>query len=435
MTGKTFYHLFFLSLLSCISPYEFESIDFERTLVIDASLTTETTAHFVRLSYTFEIDSSKNDPASNASVAFIDETGARTSLREATPGFYITDSTFFGIPGASYSLEVILADGTMYRSSEETMPVPAVIDSIYGRYITLPTDTDDTDMTGVQVFLDAHSEDPESQNFRYTYRDSYQVPVPFPSQYDWSGTGETFRIFERERPLGTCYRKSASTETMVATTRSLSENKVLEYPIRFINESSDDLAYQYIIEVTQFTISNDAYNFFRYLKESNEGAGSLSDRQLGSIRGNIIDVANPNNLVLGYFEVAGVSTVKKSFNYQQFLLEGIKTEQFICLPLEEGQDLGFGCVFKDQRMISIVEVLEEIVINPRTGDTTIVEETVLDYSDLDAELNSLGVTSQEACGYTYRIVDVNATTAFVSHESCSDCTLYGLLEPPSIWEE
>lgn len=435
MTVKTIRHLFFISLLSCISPYEIESIDFERTLVIDASLTTETTAHFVQLSYTFEVDTSKNDPASNALVAFIDGAGNRTVLRESEPGFYVTDSSFTGIPGESYTLEVILADGTAFRSFEETMPVPAVIDSIYGRYITIPTDTDDTDMTGVQVFIDAQSEDPRSQNFRYTYRDSYQVPVPFPSQYDYSGTGETFRIFERERPLGTCYRKSESTETMVTTTRNLTENKVLEYPIRFINESADDLAYQYIIEVTQYTISDDAFNFFRYLKESNEGAGSLSDRQLGSIRGNIFDVSNPTNLVLGYFEVAGVSKVKRTFNYQQFLSEGIKTEQFICLPLEEDQDLGFGCIFKDQRMISIIEVLEEIVINPRTGDTTIVEETVLDYSDLDAELNSIGVNSQEACGYTYRIVDVNATTAFVSHESCSDCTLYGLLEPPSIWED
>lgn len=435
MTRKIIRQLFFLSLISCISPYEFESIDFERNLVIDASLTTETTAHFVQLSYTFEIDTSKNDPASNAAVAFIDGSGRRTALREAEPGYYLTDSTFFGIPGETYTLEVVLADGTEYRSTEEVMPVPAVIDSIYGRYLTLPTDTDVTDMTGVQIFLDSHSDDPKSQNFRYTYRDSYQVPVPFPSKYDWSGTGDSFQVFERTLPLGTCYRKSESTEMMVASTRSLSENKVLEFPIKFINESSDDLAYQYIIEVKQYTISNDAYGFFTYLKESNEGSGSLSDRQLGSIRGNISQVNNPSNLVLGYFEVAGVSSVKRTFNYQQYLTQGIKTEQWICLPLEEGQDLGDGCIFKDLRGINIVNVIEETVINPRTGDTTYVSTTEIDYNDLDAEVNSIGITSNLACGYTYRIVDIAATRAYVAHESCSDCTLYGLLDRPAVWDD
>lgn len=428
-------YLSFLALLSCITPYEFESLGFKRTLVIDASLTTEATAHFVQLSYTYEIDTFKVEPASNASVAFIDGTGRSTPLKEVTPGYYLTDAAFFGIPGETYTLEVILADGSEYRSIEETMPVPAVIDSIYGRYITLPTDRDDTDMTGVQIFLDAHAEDAESRNFRYTYQDSYQVPVPFPSQYDWAGTGIDFQIFERPQPLGTCYRKSESTETMVATTRSLRENKVLEYPIKFINGSSDDLAYEYIIAVKQYTISDEAYTFFRYLKESNEGAGSLSDRQLGSIRGNIFEVGNPSNLVLGYFEVAGVSNVKRRFNYQQFSSEGINTKPFICLPLEEGQDLGLDCIFKDQRMIPIVEVVQELMINPRTGDTTIVEETMLNYNQLDAELNSIGVPSHLACGYTYRIVDVNETTAFLAHESCSDCTLYGLLEQPSVWED
>lgn len=113
------------------------------------------------MSYTFEVDTSRIDPASNAAVAFVDGSGQRISLREAEPGYYITDSAFFGIPGETYTLEVVLADGTEYRSSEETMPVPAVIDSIYGRYLTLPTDTDNTDMAGVQLFLDAHSEDPE----------------------------------------------------------------------------------------------------------------------------------------------------------------------------------------------------------------------------------------------------------------------------------
>jgi len=140
-------------------------------------------------------------------------------LPERSPGHYTTDSSFTGIPGKTYVLEIALADGTEYRSTPEKMPVAVPIDSIYGEYLTIPTDDNNTNQTGVQVFLDAHSDDGESKNFRYTYRESFETPVPYPSLYDWTGRGAAFRIFEREKPLGTCYRKGESTTTIVGTTR------------------------------------------------------------------------------------------------------------------------------------------------------------------------------------------------------------------------
>lgn len=429
---RSLFILLVLALLErCISPYDFESIGLQRTLVIDASLTNETTAHSVRLTYTFEIDSSRNDPAKQASVSILDDTGSRTILRETDPGLYLTDSSFAGIPGVAYSLEIILPDGSEYRSTPEVMPTPVPIDSIYGRFTILPTETDDTNKRGIQIFLDAHSEDGKPKNFRYTYRESYETPVPFPSRYDWGGSGPNFQLIEREQPLGTCYRKGQSTSTMVGTTRGLSENKILEYPIRFINQSGPELAYSYIIEVKQYTISNNAHDFFRYLQESNEGTGSLSDRQLGSINGNIADISDPLAPVLGYFEVAGVTSAKRIFSFHEFLDQGITTEEWICLPLEDGQDLGAGCVFIGEMVVDVRFSNEEIVINPRTGDTTVNITTFFDFGAVE------GILRDPECGYSRRIVGFNdlGDKVHLAHEFCSDCQLYGLLERPDVWDD
>ncbi len=431
-TRRSLLILLVFSLLGgCITPFDFESIGLQRTLVIDASLTNETTAHFVNLTYTFEIDTSRNDPAEQATVAFIDDSGARTPLSERHPGYYTTDSTFAGIPGRTYTLEITLADGSEYRSTPELMRQPVPIDSIYGRYLTLPTDDDDTDQTGVQIFLDSHADDPEPRNFRYTYRESFETPVPFPSRYDWSGSGPTFQIIEREQPLGTCYRKDESNTTIVGTTKGLSENRILEFPIRFINESGRELAYRYIIEVSQYTISNDAHTFYRYLQESNEGSGSLSDRQLGSVNGNIADVNNPLTPVLGYFEVAGVSKSKRIISHHQFLDEGIKTEEWICLPLEDGEDLGLGCTYLGPEAWNVRFTEEQVVINPRTGDTTINVVTFFDFGIIDARVN------EPNCGFSHRIVDFTdeGSQLILAHELCGDCTLYGLLDRPSVWDD
>lgn len=416
---------------SCITPFDFESIGLKRSLVIDASLTNETKAHLVNLSYTFEIDTTRNDPAVGAAVAFVDDAGVRTLLSEHSPGLYTTDSSFTGIPGRTYVLEVILADGATYQSTPELMPEPVPIDSIYGRYLTIPTDDNDSDQTGVQVFLDARSNDGKPKNFRYTYRESFETPVPYPSGYDWTGSRENFRIFEREKPLGTCYRKGESANTIVGTTRGLSENSIVEFPIRFINESGRELAYRYIIEVSQYTISNDAHEFYRYLQESNEGGGSLSDRQLGSINGNISDVSNPLTPVLGYFEVAGVAKAKKVFSYHEFLDEGIRTEEWICLPLEDDQDLGEGCTYIGTQSLPVRFTEERVVVNPRTGDTLRTIETFFDYRIIDSRVNDPN------CGYSHRIVGFNdaGDQLLLAHELCGDCTLYGLLDRPSVWDD
>lgn len=416
---------------SCITPFDFDSIGLQRSLVIDASLTNETRAHFVNLSYTFEIDTTRIDPAEQATVAFIDDSGVRTVLLERSPGMYTTDSSFTGVPGRTYELEVILPDGSEYRSTPELLPEPVPIDSIYGRYLTIPTDDNDTDQTGVQVFLDAHADESEPKNFRYTYRESFETPVPFPSLYDWSGSGPTFQIFEREQPLGTCYRKGESTTTIVGTTKGLSENRISALPIRFINESGRELAYRYIIEVSQYTISNEAHTFYRYLQESNEGAGSLSDRQLGTINGNISDVNDALTPVLGYFEVAGVSKSKRILSYHEFLDEGIRTEEWICLPLESGQDLGLGCTYIGPEAFQVKFSEEQVIINPRTGDTTRMVVEFFDYSSIDGRVNS------PQCGASERIVGFSDTGGQLSlaHELCGDCTLYGLLERPAVWDD
>jgi len=182
--------------------------------------------------------------------------------------------------------------------------------------------------------------------------------------------------------------------------------------------------------VSQYTISNNAHEFYRYLQESNEGAGSLSDRQLGSINGNVFNVNDPITPVLDYFEVASVAKVKRTFSYHQFLDQGIRTEEWICLPLEDGQDLGEGCTYIGPEAWT-VRFTEEREIITRTGDTLRTTETFFDFGIIDARVND------PQCGYSHRIVGFSdaGSEILLAHELCGDCTLYGLLDRPSVWDD
>lgn len=155
-----------LLVSACISPYEFEVQGDATALVVDATLTNEEKAHVVKLSLAENLDSATFRAVSGASVTYISG-NERVLLREVIAGSYVTDSAFYGIPGNSYQLEIVLSDGQRYLSSEEVMPQAVAIDSIYARYIVVPSDVNETNLNGVQIFLDAQTDLSGAFNFRY----------------------------------------------------------------------------------------------------------------------------------------------------------------------------------------------------------------------------------------------------------------------------
>jgi hypothetical protein len=56
------------------------------------------------------------------------------------------------------------------------------------------------------------------------------------------------------------------------------------------------------------SISQEAYRFLRLVKQQTEISGSVFDPPPANIRGNIISLDNPEEVVLGYFIAAGEST-------------------------------------------------------------------------------------------------------------------------------
>ncbi len=405
---------------SCVYPFEIEIFEEASALVVDASLTNEQKAHLVRLSFSERLDSSDFRPVTSAEVNFW-SSGARTGLSEIRPGHYITDSSFAGIPGQTYQLEIKLDDGQTYLSTEEILLAPVAIDSIYGRFLVVPADFNETNLDGVQIFLDTHSDAPDYHNFRFEYEESYAVDVPYPSKYDFRGTRHTFEVFERERPLGRCYRKRQQSGTLISSTRNLNENRVSEFPIQFINESLPDLAYAYRIGVRQYTISDKTYDFFRQLRDINESAGTLSDRQLGTLTGNIKGQENTTTPVLGYFEVAGVSEARRTFSYHEFLDQGIHTDEWVC-PLDS---IWTGCSLDYEVAVQVLFESEEIIIVD--DDTTTRATSFYDWRELDWRLHS--------CYQEWVITDIVGKFAFFTWKYCGDCTWHGLYDQPEIWQD
>jgi hypothetical protein len=70
----------------------------------------------------------------------------------------------------------------------------------------------------------------------------------------------------------------------------------------------DEFVERHYFSVYQYTISQETYNFWEQVQIVTSQAGDLLDRPAAAVIGNIFEKDNPDNHVLGYFEVSGKNT-------------------------------------------------------------------------------------------------------------------------------
>ncbi len=374
---------------SCIEPYDFEVPSTTQLLVIDASFTNELKVQEVYLSLSYGLDASEPQPVSGASVVIREEGGRVFNLVEIMAGTYQTPDPVAGTVGLQYQLEVTTENAT-YASGFETMQAPVPIESIYGRYTTKASNSDGSVANGIQFFVDTKNEQSAYSNYRYAIEEDYEVRVPYPSLYEYAPNDQWY--IKREESIAICYQNRPSNEIRVVTTSGLSANRIEQYALVFVEEYNSPLNYKYSLTLRQFSISDQAYQYYKLLKQNNESSGGFADKQKGFIAGNITNIEDPSAPVLGYFEVAGV------------------TERYeIYLPTQWQAD-GFSPVDPLNRSCNYNVEADTI---PMT-----------DINSNPALLNGKNIY-QLAFPFTNQVI--------LMPINCTDCTIYGSLTKPDFW--
>ncbi|WP_422360112.1 DUF4249 domain-containing protein [Reichenbachiella sp.] len=378
--------LLLIGFIGCVEPYDFEVGGTVEVLVVEAEFSNQQESHRVMLSISRGLDNDVISPVSGAAISIIEDETEEINLTEIESGIYETSPSVAGKVGSIYRLSIKLKDGSTFQSSSEILSNPVPIDSVWGRYLELPSEEEDGLIQGVQLFVDTHDFNSEASYFRYEYQEDYQVKAAFPSLLEWNNDTETYG--PRDFPIGTCYEQANSQGLLITTTSGLSENRLSEFPIRMIQQKDPELRGKYAIVLKQFAISENGYRYYKNLRENNESAGSFFDKQKGTIPGNIssVDSSMP---VLGYFEVAGLSTDTAFFHSSNFRDQGFKPDQF-----SAGDCLGSGIL-----EVSIGELNNQIM----QGNNLIY-------------------------------VDVLSGVAALATIPCSDCRVHADIKKPEYWD-
>jgi hypothetical protein len=131
-------------------------------------------------------------------------------------------------------------------------------------------------------------------------------------------TLDSFDLLPREQDERVCYGTQRSNRIIQALDLNRSRNKISRNLVRFISRDNFIISHRYSILVKQLVQSPDAYSFYRTLNVQSGSEGVFTEIQPGFIEGNISNTNNPNEKVLGYFEVANASQERIFFNYEDF---------------------------------------------------------------------------------------------------------------------
>jgi hypothetical protein len=289
--------LFILFILgSCISQFIPQTSEDKQLLVVEGMITDQPGPYTIKLSRSLPLGAKSNaTPVKGCTVSLSDDIGNTYFLAETTAGIYLTDSSQFqGSIGRFYTLHINInssANNHTYESTPiELKPVPP-IDSVYYEKVTIQAGTNTSSAEeGCQVYL--NTQDPSSQckYYRWEFTETWEFILPYAV------------------PNKTCWVSANSNMINIKNTSSISEDKIVRYPLNFVSNQTDRLKVKYSILVNQYSLNEDEYQYWDKLQNMSQQVGSLYDIIPSSVSSNVYCLDNPNEKVLGYFSVSSMSS-------------------------------------------------------------------------------------------------------------------------------
>ncbi len=296
---------------TCIDPYTPKLSGYESLLVVEGVMTDDTVPYVVRLSHNIQNEDSIPERISDATVAISDETGSITYLENCGDGIYKTDpEEFTGTIGKTYSLHIVTSDDKEYISApSEMLPVPGIEDIYYEKDTEFSNDQTEI-LDGIRLYIDTEQGSGEHQYLRWEYEETWKFGLADYKRYYYGADSVIRPIYD---PKEFCFKTIRSTEILHGALVPGQSGFINRLPVCFIAPSeSDRLTIQYSILVKQYSLSKEAYEFWNNLKQVSETGGSIFDKQPFLITSNITNVNDPDEKVLGYFQVSAVKQERKT---------------------------------------------------------------------------------------------------------------------------
>jgi hypothetical protein len=404
--------LVFIGLYSCLEPFDATVGDNASSiLVVDGLISNKNAAHSVKLTRSVANIDEHVFPVTDALVIIEDDLGLKTALAEIDSGRYETDTcNFHGVPGRIYTLYIKTKEGEEYRSTPCLMKPSSHIDSVFivpGKDLSSETDRQ---YNGVAVYVSGNVTSDEIKYLRWSYKEDWKFSVPFyPDEVPSPDGG-----WEEYSSNKDCWKSAISSNVLLYSFNDQTGKSIIGKELYFLNsQTSDRLINRYSTLIEQYSISKEEYEFWRKLEQSTTGVGNIFGEQPFSITGNIKNINNPDEDVLGYFQVAGYTSERIYIDYSQIYdlrlpiknsFHACQVDSFLIKELNKIAIESGTPIFKN-----MYDIYNRFVLN----EGSFYRLAYPIYNESGIVVIGLGLSTQQ----------------------CTDCSLSGDTEKPDYWKD
>ncbi len=307
LTGKAIY-LGFLFLLGCVEPFDIGgNPNPGAQLAVEGFVNDVDEVFTVRLRTVSTFDGVEvNALGSNAQIQIVSGSEEIIHLQEVSSGVYRSDSAALtGMVGESYTLRIQLANGESYVSSTETIPEPVNIGESRVDLVENRGEDDDR-VPFVQYSHNIFTtlENTAEDHFVRVVTSGWarvQVGYPLCGGFGGGDSGPA------GLPVCWARRNPITREITTITNQGLArESKYEVLAGNLIADTRDKL----VAEVSANAMSSTAFNFWEIAKVQTQSTGGIFDPPFAPIVGNIRNVNDPDEVVLGYFHAYAKTTTR-----------------------------------------------------------------------------------------------------------------------------
>lgn len=377
--------LLVIILGNCKKPYNPGVINAPNSyFVVEGVINNGNDSTIVKLSKTVNISSStKTSGVDNCAVQVEGEQGSTYQLVPQGNGYYVLTELNLDI-SKKYRLHITTGDGTEYASDYVEVKTTPPIDSI-GFAVK---------NNQLQIYANTHDATNNSRYYRWAYEETWRFHAKYQSSFIVDQARQEVVIRPPSEQSYYCFAGDKSSSIVLGSSAKLSQDVIFQQPITTIAAQSEKIELRYTIKLKQYTLTKEAYQFWESLRKNTEQLGSIFDAQPSQLTGNVHNLKNAAEPVIGYVSITNIQTKRVFIDNAD-----VPQDWLTAYPYECGQP--DSALFSNPK--TMANDVQNFII--RGGSIPISEIT---------DHNSL-------IGYTY------------SSAECSDCRIRGHVATPPFW--
>jgi hypothetical protein len=270
-----------------VSPYKSPPTGY---LVVEGYISANSQTEF-SLSRSIELPGDSAIPVvTGASVQVEGSDSSVYALADQGNGTY-GDTTLSLNPALQYRLRIHTPNGESYLSDFVPVKVTPPIDSVNWVY---------EGANGVNIYVNTHDPNNATRYYQWKYTETWVYYSPQSSYWVYDTADNTVIQRTPDQLNYRCWTSVSNTDLLIDNTTKLAQDVVYEYPLVNIPDNSVELSSLYSIQVSQYALTEEAYNFILQMQVNTQSLGSVFDVQPTELTGNLHCLNNPGEQVIGY---------------------------------------------------------------------------------------------------------------------------------------